>query len=67
MRRINELSVRVEQNFDDPLHVGRELLIDYDLKPHGPNDSNRMWPDDVGTVCVTAEHDLPKPLHFFPF
>ena len=33
MRQLNELSLRVEQNFDDPLHVGREILLDHDIPP----------------------------------
>ena len=34
MRRLNELNARVEQDFEDPLHVGRVLLLD-----HGPTPS----------------------------
>ncbi|MEO9629684.1 MAG: DUF6538 domain-containing protein [Sulfitobacter sp.] len=33
LRRLNELSARVERDLDDPLHVGRELLEDHGLKP----------------------------------
>ena len=33
MRRLNELNARVEQDFEDPLHVGRELLLDHGLTP----------------------------------
>nr|WP_166434047.1 tyrosine-type recombinase/integrase [Roseovarius spongiae] len=33
LRRLNELSARVERDFDDPLDVGRDLLIDHGLKP----------------------------------
>ncbi|MEX1234779.1 MAG: DUF6538 domain-containing protein [Roseovarius sp.] len=33
MRQINELSLRVERDCDDPLHVGRTMLIDHGLSP----------------------------------
>ena len=33
MRRLNELNARVERDFDDPIDVGREILLDHGLKP----------------------------------
>ena len=33
LRRLNDLGARVERDFDDPLDVGRDLLIDHGLKP----------------------------------
>ncbi len=33
LRRLNDLSARVERDFDDPLEVGRDLLIDHGLTP----------------------------------
>ncbi|WP_417256527.1 site-specific integrase [Celeribacter halophilus] len=33
LRRLNELSVQVERDFDDPLDVGRDILIDHGLTP----------------------------------
>lgn len=33
LRRLNDLSARVERDFDDPLDVGRDLLNDHGLKP----------------------------------
>ncbi|MCB1312929.1 MAG: hypothetical protein KDK29_14120 [Sedimentitalea sp.] len=33
MRQLNELSARVERDFDDPLHAGREMLLNHGLSP----------------------------------
>ncbi|MBU2961180.1 hypothetical protein KO516_10215 [Citreicella sp. C3M06] len=34
LRRLNDLRARVERDFDDPLDVGRDLLIDHGLSPN---------------------------------
>ncbi|QPZ92048.1 tyrosine-type recombinase/integrase [Thioclava electrotropha] len=34
LRRLNDLRARVERDFDDPLDVGRDLLIDHGLMPN---------------------------------
>ena len=33
MRQLSDLSLRVEKDFDDPLHAGRDLLLNHDIAP----------------------------------
>ncbi|KRS18951.1 tyrosine-type recombinase/integrase [Roseovarius indicus] len=59
MRRLNELNACVERDFDDPLHVGRELLLDHGLAPS--RDSMKppmLLSDAVEKACKEAPRDV---------
>ena len=59
LRRLNELSVQVERDFDDPLHVGRNLLIDCGLKPSQEAMTPPMLLSDaIEKACEEAPQDV---------
>ncbi len=59
LRRLNELSARVERDFDDPLDVGRELLRDHGLKPiRDALNPPMVLSDAIKKACDEATQDV---------
>lgn len=59
LRRLNELSARVERDFDDPLDVGQDLLFDHGLKPtREAMKPPMMLSQAVEKACKKAPQDV---------
>jgi len=59
LRRLNDLSSRVERDFDDPLDAGRDLLIDHGLAP--TRDAMKppmLLSEAIEKACEEAPHDV---------
>lgn len=59
LRRLNDLSARVERDFDDPLDVGRDLLIDHGLNPtREAMKPPMLLSEAIEKACEEAPHDV---------
>ncbi|MWD27228.1 tyrosine-type recombinase/integrase [Aquicoccus sp. SCR17] len=59
LRRLNDLRARVERDFDDPLDVGRDLLIDHGLNPtREAMKPPMLLSEAIEKACEEAPHDV---------